>query len=458
MPKEDAQKQVRPEEQPAGDIQVLQKSFESFTAATTRLQEAFSNLEIKFESLNRELEQKNRRLEIIIAEKDEMRNYLETILESLTTGVVVTDLRGRITMMNGCAARITGTEPGAADRELADLFREAEEMDRGRSGNAPSRYLQGKRKIRLGDSILEVLTSPVKTRDGNSLGTVHILLDVTRVEKLEEMAKRTEKFAALGEMAANIAHEVRNPLGSIALSASLLLKGLADEKNRDRAVRIIHSVRNVDNKIANLLLFTRKPEPLFLDLQVHDVLQDILRFSAEILDKEGIRLTVCLAAGDPLVRADGELLKQVFLNIILNAVQAMRGGGELTIETRLHNDPALRPGMERTIEFRFADTGSGIAEEDRVRIFDPFFSTRERGSGLGLAIVHNIMDLHRGTVDVETGETGGSVFTVLLPLVDEHPGGEEHDREQAATKCPIANPAKSGGAEDRKRGSERERI
>ena len=108
--------------------------------------------------------------------------------------------------------------------------------------------------------------------------------------------------------------------------------------------------------------------------------------------------------------------------------------------------------MERTIEFRFADTGSGIAEEDRRRIFDPFFSTRERGSGLGLAIVHNIMDLHRGTVDVETGEKGGSVFTVLLPLVD------EHDREQAITKVEIAKRAKSGRAEERKRGSERERI
>ena len=417
MLKEDAQKQNRPGNRPAGDIEVLQKSFESFTAATMKLQEAFSNLEIKFENLNRELEQKNRRLESIIAEKDEMRNYLETILESLTTGVVVTDLQGRVTMMNGCAGRITGMEPGAADRELADLFRGAEEMDRGRAGSAPSRYLQGKRKIRLGDSILEVLTSPVKTKDGNSLGTVHILLDVTRVEKLEEMAKRTEKFAALGEMAANIAHEVRNPLGSISLSASLLLKGLADEKNRDRAARIIHSVKSVDNKIANLLLFTRKPEPIFRDQRIHDVLQDIIRFSVEILDKEGIRLIVRLAGADPLVRADGELLKQVFLNIILNAVQAMRGGGELTIETRLHNDPALRPGMERSIELRFADTGSGIAEEDRRRIFDPFFSTREGGSGLGLAIVHNIMDLHRGSIGVEMGEKGGSVFTVLVPLL-----------------------------------------
>jgi len=178
-------------------------------------------------------------------------------------------------------------------------------------------------------------------------------------------------------------------------------------------------VRNVDNKIANLLLFTRKPEPLFRDLRIHEILQDILRFSEEILDKEGIRLSVSLASGDPIVRADGELLKQVFLNIILNAVQAMQGGGELTIETRLHTDPALRPGMERTIELRFADTGSGIVAEDRRRIFDPFFSTREKGSGLGLAIVHNIMDLHRGTVDVETAEKGGSIFSVLLPLVDD---------------------------------------
>jgi signal transduction histidine kinase len=233
------------------------------------------------------------------------------------------------------------------------------------------------------------------------------------------MAKRTEKFAAMGEMAADIAHEVRNPLGSIALSASLLLKGLTDEKSRDRAERIIHSVRNVDNKIANLLLFTRKPEPVFRDLRIYDILQDILKFSAEILEKEGIRLSVRLTGANPLVRADGELLKQVFLNIILNAVQAMRGGGKLMIESRLHTDPALRPGMERTVELRFADTGDGIGADDRKRIFDPFFSTKEGGSGLGLAIVHHIIDLHRGTVDVEKGERGGSVFTVLLPLLEE---------------------------------------
>jgi signal transduction histidine kinase len=128
---------------------------------------------------------------------------------------------------------------------------------------------------------------------------------------------------------------------------------------------------------------------------------------------------VRLTGSSPLVRADGELLKQVFLNIILNAVQAMRGGGKLMIEARLHTDPALRPGMERTIELRFADTGGGIGEKDRKRIFDPFFSTREGGNGLGLAIVHNIVDLHRGTVDVENGKGGGSVFTVLLPLLEE---------------------------------------
>jgi signal transduction histidine kinase len=273
--------------------------------------------------------------------------------------------------------------------------------------------------MRMGDRLLEVLTSPVKTGEGTRVGTVYILLDVTRVEKLEEMAKRTEKFSAMGEMAADIAHEVRNPLGSIALSASLLLKGLSDGKSRDQAARIIHSVRNVDNKIANLLLFTRRPEPVFRDLRIYDILQDILRFSAEILEKEGIRLSVRLAGANPLVRADGELLKQVFLNIILNSVQAMRGGGELSIGARLHVDPVLRPGTERMIELRFADTGCGISEEDRKRIFDPFYSTKEGGSGLGLAIVHNIIDLHRGTVDVERGERGGSVFTVLLPLLEE---------------------------------------
>jgi PAS domain S-box-containing protein len=419
MLKEGSRKPARAGKGPAGNIKVLQESFESFNSATMKLQEAFSNLELKFENLNRELEQKNRRLESILAEKEEVRNYLETILESLTTGVIVTDLEGRITMMNGCAGRFTGMGSDCAGKDIADLFSGSEEMDKYLSDRTVSRELRGKRKIRLGERILEVLTSPVKTRQGSRVGTVHILLDATRVEKLEDMAKRTEKFAAMGEMAADIAHEIRNPLGSIALSASLLLKGLTDEKSRDRAARIIHSVRNVDNKIANLLLFTRKPEPVFRDLRIYDILQELLKFCAEILDKEGIRLSVRLTGASPLVRADGELLKQVFLNIILNAVQAMRGGGKLMIEAHLHTDPALRPGMERTIELRFADTGGGIGEEDRKRIFDPFFSTREGGNGLGLAIVHNIVDLHRGTVDVEKGKRGGSVFTVLLPLLEE---------------------------------------
>jgi PAS domain S-box-containing protein len=419
MLKENPRKPARAAKRPAGDIKVLQESFESFNSATRKLQDAFSNLELKFENLNRELEQKNRRLESILAEKEEVRNYLETILESLTTGVIVTDLAGRITMMNGCAACFTQMGQDAAGKNITDLFCRSEELDRHGSDRASSRRLHGKRKIRVGERILEVLTSPVKTKEGTRVGTVHILLDVTRVEKLEEMAKRTEKFAAMGEMAADIAHEVRNPLGSIALSASLLLKGLNDEKSRDRASRIIHSVRNVDNKIANLLLFTRRPEPVFRDLRINDILQELLKFCAEILDKEGIRLNVSLAGANPLVRADGELLKQVFLNIILNAVQAMRGGGELAIGARLHTDPVLRPGMQRMIELRFADTGPGINEDDRKRIFDPFFSTREGGGGLGLAIVHNIIDLHRGTVDVERGAGGGSVFTVLLPLLEE---------------------------------------
>jgi len=428
MLNKNAQQPDRPAEGPAGGVDVLQKSFESFNTATRKLQEAFRSLEIKFETLNRELEQKNRSLETIVAEKEEVRNYLETILESLTTGVVVTDLEGRITMMNGCAGRLTGMGRDAGGRGMADFLQSSQAIDRDRPGAALPKEVIGKRKVRLGENSLEILTAPVKARDGNNLGTVHILLDVTRVEKLEEMAKRTEKFAAMGEMAANIAHEVRNPLGSIALSASLLLKGLADEKSRDRAARILQSVRSVDNKIANLLLFTRKPEPRFRILRIHDVLRDILRFSGEILEKEDIRLSVRLADGEPLVRADGELLKQVFLNVILNAVQAMRGGGELAFETRLHSDPALSPGLERTIELRFADTGPGIPEEDRKRIFDPFFSTRDGGSGLGLAIVHNIIDLHRGSVGVERGERGGSVFTVLLPLAESDAEGEKVGR------------------------------
>ncbi len=372
------------------------------------MQKAFSNLEKKFAQINRELEEKNVELKRTIAEKEEVKNYLENILGSLTTGVIVTDLQGRITILNRCAEQFCGiSRECAIDKPVRDIFDAALSHDRKKNPDLLTHSDMQGRKVRMNGRVVEFFSSHVKTARGRVVGNVFVLRDITRIEKLEEMAKRTEKFAAMGEMAANIAHEIRNPLGSIELFASLLRKEVRDRKNRQRLLQIIASVKNMDNKITNLLLFARKPNPLMKRISLQGVLKEVLLFSKQLVEKEGISLSGKFSGVEPFVRGDSEMLKQVFLNIILNALQSMPEGGRLHIECSSSN---------ASVEIRFADTGTGIPEEHLKKIFDPFFSTRERGSGLGLAIVHNIIDIHGGSIDVESSNRG-TVFSITLPLL-----------------------------------------
>lgn len=390
----------------------LQKSFQEFNESTVRLQNAFNSLERKFDDINRELEQKNIELEKTLAEKDEMQNYLRNILQSLTTGVIVTNIEGQIETLNHCAEQLIGApRAGAAGRPLAEMVPELADY--------PVRKIAARRaaletKLRINGRILEVLSSPMLSVSGSSTGRVFILRDITRMEKLEEMAKRTEKFDAMGELAAKIAHEIRNPLGSIELFASLLLKKSSGE-DREKLSHVITAVRSMDNRISNLLMFTRKQKPLMRELRLSAILEEVISFVDGIIRQQDIELESGFDQRTiAYVRGDAEMLKQVFLNIILNSLQAMPGGGRLKIGSRIAELPSdgQSPGL---VEVGFWDSGEGISPENMKKIFDPFFSTREEAAGLGLAIVHNIIDSHQGSIDVES-RPGSTFFRISLPL------------------------------------------
>ncbi|HBH88129.1 MAG TPA: hypothetical protein DDY17_11110 [Syntrophaceae bacterium] len=399
----------------AGDhYHFLQKSFNEFNQATVRLQHAFTNLEQKFEEINKELEYKNQELKRTIAEKEEVKDYLRNILESLTTGVVVTDLTGSITTLNRCAETFFGVNQnqvtGKHFKSLFDNLSGFERMVLPCTEHNENTW----KKVNLKDRIIDVFDSPMKDEKGKIIGTIFILRDITRIEKLEEMAKRTEKLAAMGDMAANIAHEIRNPLGSIELFASLLMKDMKNEKYQGRLSHIITSVKSMDNKISNLLLFTTQRNPVMRSINIHDVVREVLQFSEAVIKQESITLSVRYADVEPSIRGDAEMLKQVFLNILLNSIQAMTDGGCLSIETSVsHNHEG---GSNGNVEVRVSDTGIGIPKDNLKKIFDPFFSTRERGSGLGLAIVHNIIHMHGGAIDVESREKEGTVFSIMFPM------------------------------------------
>ena len=232
-------------------------------------------------------------------------------------------------------------------------------------------------------------------------------------ETLREQAERNRRLAAVGEMAARMAHELRNPLGSIELFASLLAKSSTGEADARRwASHLSTAVRTMDHVLSNLLLFTGKPRPRLRPVSLQAVIDDACRLAGPMMAQSRIRCRQCADAMTAPALTDEDLLRQMLLNLILNAVDAMPQGGELTITAAPSpSEPGRTPaGFTLSV----ADTGAGIPEAVLPKIFDPFFTTKHNGTGLGLAIVHNAVAALGGTIEVESREGMGALFRLTF--------------------------------------------
>jgi two-component system, sensor histidine kinase FlrB len=257
--------------------------------------------------------------------------------------------------------------------------------------------------------------TPLTDASGSHIGTLHILRDITEVKSLEEQGKRVERLSAMGEMAVELAHEIRNPLGSIELFASLLEKKLANGSDEARwAENIRVGSRSLNNIVSNMLHFANPHAPSFAEVNLHEVIDEILRFTDPLTRQREILVELQLAAEDPMLCADRELLKQMMLNLIMNSMQAMPARGKLAVSTR-GTDQLPGGAPCRAIELEVRDTGLGIPSENLDRIFDPFFTTNRNGTGLGLSVVHQIVDRHSGFIDVESEVNVGTAFTIVFP-------------------------------------------
>jgi signal transduction histidine kinase len=243
----------------------------------------------------------------------------------------------------------------------------------------------------------------------------------TAIEEREHRLIRSERMAAAGQIASHITHEIRNPLSSISLNTELLeeeLEGglggerLAEAQSLCRAMR--REVDRLTEITEEYLRFARLPKPRLEPEDVNEILQNLLGFMASELAEKGVAVIPELAAGLPSIEADENQLRQAFLNLVRNAGEAMAGrGGSLRVSTRLR---------EGVIEAEIADTGQGIGREDLEKVFEPFFSTKEKGTGLGLPLTHQIIQEHGGTIAVESVPGRGTVFTVRLPSRRERAG------------------------------------
>ncbi|MDH4301139.1 MAG: ATP-binding protein [Nitrospira sp.] len=380
---------------------LLQAAFRSFDEAAQTLQQSYNALTARVEQMDVELAHSNEALRRQLCENEAMRMHLDGILESLSTGVLVVDEREVITRSNLAAEAMFG----ATEAELRD--RVASEVLTGLGLSLCDR------PQRLGQTVLSI--SQVPLRRDSSGGPSHLILiqDVTRIYHLEEQLQRKDRLAAMGELIGRIAHEVRNPLGSVELFASMLQRDLAKDSPAKRyAEQISQAVQSMDRLLANLLLYT-KPARMARGWHLSEpLIHDSITLGAHAITKVPIEIRVDIDPDISLLWCHDGQLKQVILNLVVNAVQAMPNGGLLTISLQKELLQTLGiPSVRLTVQ----DSGVGIDPDHRSRVFDPFFTTKDEGTGLGLAIVYSIVDAHQGRIDVHSTIGQGTTFTIILP-------------------------------------------
>lgn len=381
---------------------LLQEAFRSFDVAASTLKESYRTLTARLERLDLELAERNEVLRRNLRENEEMRDHLSAILESLSTGVIVADRAGVVTRCNQAAERLAGVPRAAMTGEsLARLLRQ--------TGLDGDHYPV---KARSG-AYLTVTRTDLRNQAGESTGSLVLLQDITEIRRLEEHAQRRDRLASMGEMVGRIAHEIRNPLGSIELFASMLRRGLDGARDlKAYADHISAAVHAMDRLLTNLLLYIRPKPPRARWHDAARVVRETLALAAHATVNGRIATRTRCDARAPRVWCDGLQIKQALLNLILNAIQAMPDGGVLTVTVQPDHTSC---GHGSGVRIAVSDTGQGIDPAHRSRIFDPFFTTKETGTGLGLAIVHAIVEAHRGHIEVESAAGRGTTFSLVLP-------------------------------------------
>jgi len=224
----------------------------------------------------------------------------------------------------------------------------------------------------------------------------------------EEQLRRADRLSALGELSAGMAHEIRNPLGSIKGAAEILKNDYAPDAPHHEFIEILLKETDRLNKIVQEFLHFARPKlPELLEEDVNELLESVLSLTAQPIRKANILVEKRFDHNIGKLNLDGGLLTQAFLNLVLNSIQAMPEGGTLTLSSARFND---------RIEVKIADTGVGISADDRKKLFSPFFTTKNDGTGLGLAITYRIIQNHRGTIDVQSEPGKGAAFTITIPV------------------------------------------
>jgi nitrogen-specific signal transduction histidine kinase len=363
----------------------------------------------------------------LFTEVENARIYNETLLENLTTGVIAAGADERVTVFNNEAGLITGLNPDEIIDYSLDRLPEGLRQILCETLGTGDRQENSELVLPLGDhnAVVRASSSIFHGQQGEMLGALVVLTDITALKRLELQIRRSDRLASLGTLSAGMAHEIKNPLVSIKTFAQLLPERYQDSDFRDTFSNLIgHEIDRIDSLVNQLLRFARPAKPVLKPMHVHDVLEKSLQLVGHRLYQKEIKLTRCWEADVDTIRADADQLEQVFLNFFLNAMEAMKRGGELRVATEIHDAAEWVAAISGTngdshevLRITIRDDGEGIRKEDIPHVFDPFFTTKDYGTGLGLSVVHGIIQEHGGQIEVESELRKGTAFHILLPLV-----------------------------------------
>jgi PAS domain S-box-containing protein len=352
--------------------------------------------------------------------------FFRHIVSSMRNGVLAFRRDGTLALMNDEAYRIFGLKrsPDDLGRPVADVLRDRPEIARVLTSAFDLSYLPNRAELRLNelDRVIGYTLSQVKNDAGERIGAVMFFKDLTRVEQIEEQERLRDRLASLGEMAAGIAHELKNPLAGIEVMAGLLRRQVPDSKDAQSLLADILSEAKLANAIVVEMLEFVRPVRLQVErTNLSDILQQSVTMAESKVARREVSVMMHVEPGLPMIEGDHHQLAQVFTNLIANAFEALDGKGRIAISatsSTIEADPAFAGVHPPTpvVIVEVADDGPGVPADLTDKIFNPFFTTKVTGTGLGLAIVRKIVDAHDGRIDVNSVRESGTRFRITLPV------------------------------------------
>jgi PAS domain S-box-containing protein len=376
--------------------------------------------------IEEKIAQKEEVIEHLMRELEDVKNFTESIIQSIGSGIIITEVNDTITYINRAGERMLGFSKeeligkpfnifGLKEKQSAipSFLNNPDDLDTRREG-----WIKKKDHTEL--PVGFTINNHLSIR-GEKIGKIVVFRDLTNVYKIQEEILRMDRLVSLGKLASGIAHELRNPLAGIKTTAQALGEEMSgDDSRREYLNRITKEIDRLNDLLKTFFSFAKPQKLSLIHCEIKDIINEIIPFLIKDIADKGIRFIETYHPQLPKIKVDKTQMHQVFLNLFLNAIQAMPNGGELKIEASPIYSISSEGFKKNFVKVVVSDSGRGIPPHIVQNIFDPFFTTKPKGIGLGLSITYQIIKKHGGTIKVDSQWEQGTSFIVNLPEILEN--------------------------------------